>query len=88
MRDRLAEAGAQQEQRDDDAALHGPERIGMKVLPREPEVREVEAEVENRHPDDRRAAQRVEPVETQRPQQRVGGGRHHGAHDSAGEPVA
>ena len=45
------------------AALHGPERVAVEVLLDEAEVAQVEAEVEDRHPDDREAAQGVEAVE-------------------------
>jgi len=59
------QAGAEQEQADDGAALHGPQRVAVEVLLRhkEAEVVEVEGEVEARHPDDRHAAKRVQPVE-------------------------
>src|SRR5947207_447709 len=64
VRDGLAHAGAEQEQAHDAGALHRPERIGVEVLARELEVRQVEAEMEDRHPHDGDGAQRVEAVET------------------------
>ena len=66
QRHRLAEPGAEQEQADDDGALARPEGVVIEILPwlDEAEEIEIEAEVEDRHPDDRRAAQRVQAVET------------------------
>jgi hypothetical protein len=43
QRDGLAEPGAEQEQRDDAAALHGPERVAVEVLLDEAEMAQVEA---------------------------------------------
>jgi len=60
---RLADAGAKQKQTDDAGALNRPKRIGVKVLPDEAGVVQVEAKMKCRHPDDGRAAQRVEAVE-------------------------
>ena len=62
----LAHAGAEQKQADDAGPLHGPQRVAVEVVWRlqQPEVIQVEAEVESRHPDDRQPTQRVQAVET------------------------
>jgi hypothetical protein len=63
-RDRLADAGAEHEQADDDGALARPERVGVEVLLDPTDMVQVEAEMEQRHPHDGQAAQRIEAVET------------------------
>ena len=51
LRQRLPQAGAQHKQAHDQAALPGPERITVKILPDVAKLIEVKAKVESRHPD-------------------------------------
>ena len=60
---RLPESRAEEKDRDDEAALRGPERVGIEVLLDDAEVVQIEEEVIHRHPDDRNASQRIEAVE-------------------------
>lgn len=75
MRHGLAQAGAKQEQGDDERALGGPERVVVEVLRREAEIPQVKAKVEHHHPHHRRAAQGVQPLQALLPRaSRRGGG--------------
>ena len=63
-RHRLAQAGGEKKQAQDGGALPGPERVNQKILPPVAKVVQVKAEMEHRHPDHRKTAQRVNRVKS------------------------
>jgi hypothetical protein len=62
----LPEADTEQEGREDDGALRRPKGIGVEVLADEAEVVQIEEQVVHAHPEHRRAAQGVQPIEALR----------------------